>query len=261
MIASPESAVGDTMTIRQANLYQLPLTAYEEAWRLQQASHRARVDDKTHDTLFLLQHPPTYTVGRRVEDTLHLVDEEARIKHRIPLYQTERGGLITYHGPGQLVGYPILKLKTYCRGPRDYMHMLEEALIRLLRNFGIQARRRDHYTGVWIGDRKIAALGVHISRGITMHGFALNVVNDLEAYDWIVPCGIEGCMVTSMAKELGTDMSLPWISERLCNMFEETFGLQFIHKRSEDAPWKGARLLAPKRHDVSHDKNAITDVI
>ena len=120
-------------------------------------------------------------------------------------------------------------LTTSCCGGRSkaYMHMLEDVLIRLLQDFGLQAGRRDRCTGVWIADRKIAALGVHISRGVTMHGFALNVVNDLRPYDWIVPCGIEGCKVTSMAEELGADVGLPWVSDRLCGIFAKTFGLQF----------------------------------
>lgn len=232
------------MTNPQAYLYQLPLTPYDEAWQLQQAIHRARIDDETNDTLLLLEHPPTYTVGRRVDDALRLIDEDARIQHGIPIHQIERGGLITYHGPGQLVGYPILKLKTYCHGPKAYMRMLEEVLIRLLQDFGLQASRRDHCTGVWIENRKIAALGVHISRGVTMHGFALNVVNDLRPYDWIVPCGIEGCIVTSMAQELGAKVGLPWVSDRLCDIFAETFGLQFQHDR----------------HDPSNSKDEIADV-
>jgi len=225
---------GDTVTKhRAANLYQLPLTPYETAWQLQQTMHRTRVDDTTNDTLLLLEHPPTYTVGRRVKDALLLINEDARIEHGIPIYQTERGGLITYHGPGQLVGYPILKLKTYCRGPKAYMHMLEEVLILLLQSFGLQADRRDRYTGVWIEDRKIAALGVHISRGVTMHGFALNIMNDLRPYEWIVPCGIEGCTVTSMAKELGTEIEVPRVSERLYPLFEDTFEIQFQRKHTD----------------------------
>ncbi len=226
------------MTKQQANFYQLPLTPYEEAWQLQQAIHRARVDDKTNDTLLLLEHPPTYTVGRRVKDALCLVDDGARIKHGIPIHQTERGGLITYHGPGQLVGYPILKLKTYCRGPKAYMHMIEDVLIRLLQDFGLQASRRSRCIGVWIEDRKIAALGVHISRGVTMHGFALNVVNDLRPYDWIVPCGIKGCIMTSMARELGTKVGVPWVSGQLCDIFAETFGLEFPREQQNPFSYK-----------------------
>ena len=241
MVASLGITSGDTVKNHRAVLYQLPLTPYEEAWRLQQTIHRARIDDQTDDTLLLLEHPPTYTVGRRVEDALCLVDEDARIEHGIPIHRTERGGLITYHGPGQLVGYPILKLKTYCRGPKAYMHMLEEVLIRLVQDFGLQAGRRDRCTGVWIEDRKIAALGVHISRGVTMHGFALNVVNDLRPYDWIIPCGIEGCKVTTMAKELGADVALPWVSDRLCGIFAEIFGLQFQQERHDPSNSKDER--------------------
>lgn len=247
------------MTKHQAHLYQLPLIPYEAAWRLQQAVHRARVDDQTDDTLLLLEHPPTYTVGRRVEDALCLVDEDARIEHGIPIHRTERGGLITYHGPGQLVGYPILKLKTYCRGPKAYMHMLEDVLICLVQDFGLQAGRRNRCTGVWIEDRKIAALGVHISRGVTMHGFALNVVNDLRPYAWIVPCGIEGCKVTTMAKELGTEIGIPWVSERLYHIFEDTFGIQFQRKHADALPWAGTTPESRQRH-IQDYRATITDV-
>ena len=174
MVASPGITNGDAVTKPRATatLYQLPLTPYEAAWKLQQDLHRARVEDMTNDTLLLLEHPPTYTVGRRINDAIRLINEDAATKRGIPIYRTERGGLVTYHGPGQLVGYPIFKLKTYCSGPRAYMHMIEESLICLLQDFGLQANRRERCTGVWIRDRKIAALGIHISRGVTMHGCA-----------------------------------------------------------------------------------------
>ncbi len=248
------------MTKHPAHLYQLPLTPYEEAWKLQQALHAERVDDKIPDTLLLLEHPPTYTVGKRVDEGLQLVDEDARVQHGIPIHRTERGGLITYHGPGQLVGYPILKLRTYCTGPKAYMHMLEDVLIRVLEDFGLKASRRDRCTGVWIGNRKIAALGVHISGGVTMHGFALNIVNDLRPYDWIVPCGIAGCDVTTMAKELGADVGLPWVAERLCKLFAIAFGLQFQPKRSEDALRKHVPVTEQTQQSLPMPKEGNTDV-
>tara|TARA_B100000315_G_scaffold258486_1_gene310814 strand:- start:6056 stop:6826 length:771 start_codon:yes stop_codon:yes gene_type:complete len=243
MIASLQITRGDTVTKHQALLYQLPLTPYEETCQLQRTIHGARVNDKTNDTLLLMEHLPTYTVGRRVKDGLRLINEDARIQQNIPIHQTERGGLITYHGPGQLVGYPILKLKTYCRGPKTYMHLLEEVLIRLLHDFGLQAHRRNHCIGVWIADRKIAALGIHISRGVTMHGFALNIMNDLQAYDWIIPCGIEECKITTMAKELGKDVELPAVSDRLCTIFSEIFGIFFQQPFFKDLPWKHQSLI------------------
>ena len=235
MLISPRTLMDVMMTRQPAYLLQLPLTQYEEALRLQRAVHSARVADKTDDTLIVLEHPLTYTVGRRVKEALHCVDEDALAEHGIPIHRTERGGLITCHSPGQLVGYPILKLATYCRGPKTYMHMLEEVIIHVLDDFGLQTNRRDHCTGVWIDNRKIAALGVHINRGVTMHGFALNVMNDLQPYDWIIPCGIQGCNITNMVQELGTTVkvNVSCVAERLCTVFAENFGLQFRRKHPE----------------------------
>ncbi len=223
-----------TQTQYSAHLYCLPITPYKKAWEIQKAKHNARVNDQTSDTLFLLQHPPTYTLGRRTKDSSRLLDEKARIKHAIPIYETERGGLITYHGPGQLVGYPIFKLRTYCTGPKQYIYMLEEVLINLLRNFGLQAERHEHCTGVWIENRKIAALGVHINRRVTMHGFSLNVANDLTAYKWITPCGIQNCIMTSMKNELGNKVNLSEVMDQLPRFFENTFGLNLIRKSYQE---------------------------
>lgn len=169
---------------------------YSDAWEWQRRLFMARLDGDITDTLMLLEHPPTYTLGRRglTED---LVYDEARRRARgISLYNVDRGGRATYHGPGQLVGYPILAL-----GERydaiSYLRKLEEALIRIAADLGIEARRVDGHTGVWVGNDKIGAIGVKITRGITMHGFAFNVTTDLTMFEGIVPCGIPGRWVTS----------------------------------------------------------------
>jgi lipoyl(octanoyl) transferase len=175
---------------------------YATAWSWQRDLFLARLDGERGDSLMLLEHPPTYTLGRRaLEDDL-VYGEGERLARGISTYKVDRGGRATYHGPGQLVGYPIVAL-----GERydviSYLRNLEEALVRTLAGLGIEAVRDDKHTGVWVGKNKIAAIGVKITRGITMHGFALNVTTDLAMFSGIVPCGIKDRWVTSLEAETG----------------------------------------------------------
>ena len=155
--------------------------------------------------------------------------------------ESERGGSVTYHGPGQVVGYPIVKLKHFCPGPKAYMRMLEEVIIRVLADWGIEGRRVDKFVGVWVQDSvdpdgslaKIAAMGVKIARGVTLHGFALNVTVDLAPYAGIVPCGIEGCRVTSMAEVLGRKVDPDEVRDRITRCFGDVFGLDWKDSRHE----------------------------
>ena len=175
---------------------------YETAWAWQHELFMARLDGDRGDSVVLLEHPPTYTLGRRTvpEDLVYGVRERAT--KGISLFKVDRGGRATYHGPGQLVGYPILAL-----GERydvlAYLRRLEEVVIATAADLGVEARRDDEHTGVWVGRNKIAAIGVRITRGITMHGFALNVTTDLSMFEGIVPCGIEDHWVTSVKAETG----------------------------------------------------------
>lgn len=179
------------------------LLEYTSALELQRQIHHDVVASVRPNTLILLQHPPVYTAGRRTLDSEKPVDGS-------PVIDVDRGGKITFHGPGQIVGYPIVKL----RNPNDvvgFVRELETALIAVCKEFDIQAERYCERSGVWIrdekGDRKIAAIGIRVAKGVTMHGFALNVNPDLSYFDRIVPCGISDAQVTSLEKELGRDVS------------------------------------------------------
>ena len=171
---------------------------YAWAWDLQRELLEERVAGERGDTLLLLGHAPVYTAGRRS------VPEHLLAQLDAPLVETDRGGQTTYHGPGQLVGYPIVSLAELDLGPKRYVEAVESALIAVLAEYGVAAHREDGLTGVWTERGKIAAIGVKVSRGVTMHGFALNVATDLRAYDAIVPCGIGDRPVTSLYALLGS---------------------------------------------------------
>lgn len=172
--------------------------AYREALDLQEAKVRERLEGAIPDTLLLLEHEPVYTIGRS-RDRSSLGTDPAALPH--PLFEITRGGLATYHGPGQLVGYPIINLRGYKPDLHAYLRALEDSLITLCAAFGLAATRRDRLTGVWIDVRKIASIGVGVRRWITLHGFALNVSNDLGPFQAIVPCGIAQVCMTSLETE------------------------------------------------------------
>jgi len=175
-----------------------------------------------------MEHPSVFTVGRTTKDH-HWPGEDILAQQTgIPVHRTERGGSITYHGPGQVVGYPILRLSDHCAGPKAYVRRLEDVLIATLGEWGIAGHRQERLPGVWVGDgkpSKIASIGVRISHGITTHGFALNVSVDLRPFSHIVPCGIADCHVTSMAEFLGTAPNVRTVRQRIAADFAERFQL------------------------------------
>ena len=177
----------------------LGLIEYQSAWQLQKQIQQEVIDFKAKNTLLLLEHPSVYTAGRRTEITDRPIDDT-------PVIDVDRGGKITWHGPGQIVGYPILRLKN-STDVVGFVRELESSLIEVCEYFGIKAERYCERSGVWIrdinGDRKISAIGLRVAKGVTMHGFALNVNPNLSAYEKIIPCGIAGAQVTSFEKELG----------------------------------------------------------
>jgi lipoate-protein ligase B len=185
------------------------------------------------DVLLLLEHPPTITLGRSGKLNNLLIKEEELRMRGISFWNVDRGGDITFHGPGQLVGYPILSLRSSERDVRGYMHNLEESLIRLLKRYGIEAARDSRFTGVWTEMGKIAAMGVHISRWITRHGFALNVSTDLTFFDLIVPCGIVNKGVTSIQKHLSRDIDLKEIAEDYIAEFGALFNRNMIRVKEQ----------------------------
>jgi lipoyl(octanoyl) transferase len=209
---------------------------YAEAWRLQMRLREERAADRRLDTLLLLEHSPVYTVGRTTQAS-HWSNGEELLSHAgIQIHSVDRGGSVTYHGPGQLVGYPILRLSHYASGPRQYVRLLEEVLIETLRSWGLQGYRVDNKPGVWIRlddqDAKIAAIGVRIERGVTLHGFALNVDMDLSPFSRIVPCGLTGCRITSMADALRSTVSFTGVRSVLQRTFSRTFNIEWTSVRT-----------------------------
>jgi len=187
---------------RACELRNLHLVTYENAMHLQQRLVTLRQDNAIPDQLLLLEHPAVITLGRGGDNANLLASPETLRAQHVRFYETTRGGDITYHGPGQIVGYPILHLGEGNRDVRKYVTKLEEVLIRTVAEFGITAARAEGKRGIWAGDNKIAAIGVRIARWVTSHGFALNVNTNLDHFRLITPCGIRGCGVTSIANEL-----------------------------------------------------------
>ena len=176
---------------------------YREALALQERVRAARQADEVPDVMLMLEHPPVYTRGRRSGPGELPMGENWYRTQGIDIVDVDRGGKITYHGPGQLVGYPIVRVDDVV----EYVRTLERGIVAALAEEGVSARARPEdgpdYTGVWVGDRKIASLGVHVARGVTTHGWAVNVENDLQPFGWVVPCGLEGVSMTSFIKETG----------------------------------------------------------
>jgi lipoyl(octanoyl) transferase len=187
----------------------LGVVDYREAVALQDRVRTARQEEELPDVLLTLEHPPVYTRGRRSRPGELPMGEEWYLAQGIDVVETDRGGRVTYHGPGQLVGYPIVRVDDVVA----YVRTLENALVRALIDSGVdRARSRPHdghnYTGVWVEERKIASIGVHLSRGVSTHGFAVNVENDLQPFSWIVPCGLDGVQMTSLIRETGRTPSV-----------------------------------------------------
>jgi lipoyl(octanoyl) transferase len=202
---------------------------YMKAWELQQRLARARSEGRIPDVLLFLEHPPTYTLGKRTPPEHLRVDRSTLENQGVAVHCVDRGGDITYHGPGQLVGYPVISLEGRPGGPSRYLRNLEEVIIRGLSAFGVVSGRMSGYTGVWVGEAKIAAIGVRINaRRVTTHGFALNVSPDLEAFERIVPCGIRGKAVTSLLQILGSEPPVNVLRDRLAESFESVFELHLI---------------------------------
>jgi lipoyl(octanoyl) transferase len=204
---------------------QLGLIEYAEALQLQRKLAAQRKTKQIPDTLLLLEHPHVYTLGRNASRQNLLFSEERRQSLGAQVYETDRGGDVTYHGPGQLVGYPIFDLTQHRRDVSWYMRSLEAVLIGVARDFGLEAGRSAGAPGVWLGGEKLVAMGVHLSRWITSHGFALNVNTDLSYFNWIVPCGLPGKGVTSLAKLLGKKVPMEDVIERVVAHFSRVFGM------------------------------------
>lgn len=198
-------------------------TRYKSAWDLQRKLFDLRLAGRISDLLLLTEHDHVYTLGKASDDHHLLADAGELQAAGAEVFHIDRGGDITYHGPGQLVGYPILDLNMYYHDLHRYLRDLEEVIIRTLGDYAIAAARDEKFTGVWVGSSKIAAIGVKVSRWITMHGFALNVNTDLAYFDRIIPCGIFHKGVTSIRELTGRDVALSELSGRLIKHFGDVF--------------------------------------
>lgn len=205
---------------------------YQRALALQDALAAARHAEVIGDILLTLEHPHVYTLGRGASER-YLTAPPAGV----PVYRVSRGGQVTYHGPGQLVCYPILKLQGPARDVHAYLRALESVIIQTLSEYGIRAGRRAGLTGAWVGQRKIASIGVGIRRWITLHGLALNVATDLSFFKFIVPCGIEGCAMTSIAAEGRTDVTVAGAARSLTPQFAAVFGYRSLKPVNATEIW------------------------
>lgn len=197
---------------------------YSEVLALQERLHAQRVAGEIPDTMLLLEHRPVYTLGRSAAEDHILYSEEALRQAGIERVVTTRGGDVTYHGPGQLVGYPIIHLGEAGLRVLEYVTALEATLIRAVVTYGIEAGRDARNRGVWVGDDKLAALGIRVSRQVTLHGFALNVTTHLEDYRGIVACGLRNAGVTSLSRLLGREPDMAEVKVRVTKVFREVFG-------------------------------------
>ncbi len=212
----------------------LGMIDYKAAWDLQKSIIELRHKNKVPDILFLLEHPHTYTLGKTA-DKKHLIGTKDYLaENNISVYDIDRGGDITYHGPGQVVGYPIIDLNEWQKDTHKYLRALEEVIIRTCCEFNLKAIRDPKYTGVWIENRKIAAIGIKVSRWITMHGFAFNVNTDLSLFSGIIPCGINDKEVTSLKKETGGQIELDEVKNLLVKNFKTIFDYQAVSTRPKE---------------------------
>jgi lipoate-protein ligase B len=215
--------------VAERELWTVPLgrVAYEEALELQRHIARDRISGALpQDVLLLVEHPPVVTLGRAAKGKHLIASPEFLRSKGVELFEVERGGDVTFHGPGQLVGYPIVDLKRHRLDLHWYLRKIEEALINTLADYDIVAERNPTFTGVWTKGKKIASIGVHARDWVTWHGFALNVTTDLSYFDLMVPCGIDGVVMTSIAHELGTDdVSMQDVIERVSGTFAAAFDL------------------------------------
>lgn len=217
-----QSRISGLCTPTEVLWFSLPVR-YADAWDLQMRLHHERVMNLRPDTILILEHQPVYTVGRRTLVSDWGGDPTATHVDGIEIHHVNRGGSATYHGPGQLVVYPILRLTDHVRGVRAYVEQLEEAVIQCLRQSGIAGHRKKKAPGVWVTDpqeAKIASIGIRVDRGVTMHGFALNVDMDLSPFRGITPCGLQGCHATSMAEVVGRPVSSMTVTQSLLGQLQ-----------------------------------------
>ncbi|OGF62260.1 MAG: lipoyl(octanoyl) transferase [Candidatus Fischerbacteria bacterium RBG_13_37_8] len=212
--------------MKALNVYTLGRKDYQEVLDLQRKLSRLRSEGKINDSLLLTEHEHVFTVGRGGNRAEILIDEARVMKEGIQIFEIERGGSTTYHGPGQLVGYPIINLKELQCSPVTFLRKLEEVLIRSLNDYNIKAQAVAGKTGVWVANAKIASIGIHVSRWITRHGFALNVSTDLRYFRMIIPCGIPECEYTNIAQLTGIKVALEEIIPLVVKHYADVFHVE-----------------------------------
>lgn len=220
--------------MKQGSLIKAGRLDFQTAWNLQRELYGQRLAGEIEDTFLLTEHPHTYTLGKSGHERNLVVDEAALNQQGIEVFRIDRGGDITYHGPGQIVGYPILDLHHHYLDVHRFLRDLEEVIIQTLAECKIEAVRVEGLTGVWVDGAKVAAIGVKVSRWVTMHGFAFNVNTDLSYFGNIVPCGITDKPVTSMEKLLGRKLDYEGVQGIVCEKFEQVFEIEFTAQRMED---------------------------
>jgi lipoyl(octanoyl) transferase len=215
--------------LRELNYYNLGLVDYSRAWNLQKILFELRSKNEVNDTLLFVEHPNTYTLGKTADKKNLIGSETYQKENNITVYEIDRGGDITYHGPGQVVGYPIINLKDWYEDTHKYLRGLEEIIMLTCSDYGVFTERKEGLTGVWIENRKIAAIGIKVSRWITMHGFAFNINTDLSLFNGIIPCGISDKKVTSLENELGMHIDMEKIKESLLKHFINLFKYEKVN--------------------------------
>jgi lipoyl(octanoyl) transferase len=217
-MVSDGEALSDILCVRAG------LVPYGRALAVQKRLEAARQSGEISDVLLLLEHPPVYTRGRRsTADELPMGEHWYRTQG-IEVTDTDRGGRVTYHGPGQLVGYPVVSLRPYGDDVHDYIRRMERVIIDSLAAHGVEVGPLEGLTGVWTAERrKIASIGVHVSRGVTTHGFAVNVNNDLQPFEWIIPCGIDHCQMSSLSRETDLEQEMADFMDTICREFGQAY--------------------------------------
>jgi lipoyl(octanoyl) transferase len=221
----------------------LGLVPYEEGVRVQADVERRRLAGEIPDVVLMLEHPPVYTKGRRSSAAELPMGEDWYRMQGIEVVQSDRGGQVTYHGPGQLVAYPIMSLRELAKADdvHEYVRLMEGAMIAAIGEYGVQAGLIEGLTGVWVGSeappagdaRKIGSIGIHVHKGITTHGLAVNVANDLQPFEWVVPCGIEACRMTSLTRELGAEQSVDGFASALSGRLGEAYGREPVETSAD----------------------------
>jgi len=213
----------ETQSIKQFPWAYLGIQPYPQVWQLQEDIRKEVLENRSFGKLLITQHPPTISLGRAEKGENVLVDLADLNRRGFVTIQSNRGGKVTYHGPGQLVAYPIFDLRPFKMGVKQYVHALEETMIRLLKKLGMEASRKEKCPGAWVGGKKIGSIGIHVRKQVPIHGIALNVAPNLSHFNVITPCGLSDIEMTSIEQE-GTDISFEKIIPLFVTTFEEVFG-------------------------------------